>query len=236
MTRHVLLDNLQHRRLRVSGAHGAALGDAVMHAPTFPAEFRSVQAHYPIVFASDADGRVQPLALFGFERGQNLFLDGDRWDAHYLPLAMQRQPFLIGYGADGEPLVHIDLDHPRVDAPQGEALFHEHGGSTAFLERKASVLRALHEGVTATAAFVDALQAHGLLESFVLDVELDDGRKRRLAGFRTIAEERLQALDGAALERLQRAGHLEPAYMAIASQSCFRDLIERLRRREAGDA
>src|SRR5690606_30638026 len=127
----------------------------------------------------------------GFERGQNLFLHGDRWDAHYVPLSVQRQPFLIGYDAGGEPLMHIDLDHPRVDAPHGEALFHEHGGTTEFLERKASVLRALHEGVAATPAFVDALLAHGLLESFVLDIELDDGRKRRLAGFRTIAEERL---------------------------------------------
>ena len=33
-----------------------------------------------------------------------------------------------------------------------------------------------------------------------------------------------------------RAGHLEPIYMAIASLSNFRDLIERMNRAHAADA
>ena len=93
MARHAQLNNLDHRDLRIDTRHGAALGDAVAFAPTFPDEFRSLQAHYPIVFRKSADGALQPVALFGFEDGQNLFLDGERWDATYLPLAIERQPF-----------------------------------------------------------------------------------------------------------------------------------------------
>ena len=57
-------------------------GDAVMSAVTFPAEFRSLQAHYPIVFRKSQDGTTfEPVALFGFEEGQNLFLGPHGWDA-----------------------------------------------------------------------------------------------------------------------------------------------------------
>jgi hypothetical protein len=228
MSNHVLLNNVEHRDLRIDTGHGLALGDGVMSAPTFPAEFRNVQAHYPIVFRKAGDAGFQPVALFGLREGSNLFLDADRWDATYLPLAMERRPFLIGASGD-ELLVHVDLDDPRVGA-KGEALFREHGGTTDYLDRIQSVLLALHEGLQETPAFVESLLRHGLLESFVLDIRLDDGSQCRLAGFHAIDEDRLRALDGNALEQLHRAGHLEPTYMAIASLSHLRDLIERMNR------
>ena len=234
MTRHVQINNIDHSHLRFDTARGAALGDAISFAPLVPGEFRRVQACYPIVFRKTAEGSIQPVALFGFEEGVNLFLEGDRWDASYLPLAIERQPFLIGRAGE-ELTVHIDLDHPRVRTDAGEALFREHGGTTDFLDRMTSLLLSLHEGLERTPALVDALLRHDLLESFVLDVRLDDGSDNRLAGFYTIAEERLRALDGAALSELHRAGHLESAYMAIASLSQFRDLVERMNRRRAAD-
>lgn len=231
--RHALLNNIDHRDLRVVATRGEAWGDAEMAALTFPAEFRNVQAYYPIVFQKTADGGFQPVALFGFRQGQNLFLSGDNWDAGYVPLAVERQPFLIGLAADGEPMMHIDLAHPRVSSDRGEALFRTHGGTTDFLDRATATLQALHEGTRATPAFVDALLRCELLESFVLDIELEEGDQHRLAGFYTLHEERLARLDGDALAQLQRDGHLEPIYMAIASLSHFRDLIERVRRTHA---
>ena len=75
-------NNVEHRDLRViTAGHGAELGDDVMYALTYPAEFRNVQAHYPIVFAKLPDSGVVPLALFGFREKQNLFLKGSVWDA-----------------------------------------------------------------------------------------------------------------------------------------------------------
>ena len=232
MSNPVLLNHVEHRDLRVDARRGAAFGDDVMYAPAVPAEFRSLQAHYPIVFQRDAAGGFHPLALFGLRRGENLFLDGERWDATYIPLAIERQPFLIGVSG-AEPMVHVDLDHPRVRAGTGEALFQGPGIASEFLERARTTLLMLHNGLLATPAFVDALQRHQLLESFVLDIRLDDGSDNRLAGFHTIDERRLQALDGSALEQLSRDGHLLPAYMVLASLSRFRDLIERMNRRRA---
>jgi hypothetical protein len=81
---------------------------------------------------------------------------------------------------------------------------------------------------------VDALLQHELLESFALDVELDDGSLNRLVGFYTINEEKLRALEGNAVQQLHRDGFLEPLYMAVASTSRFRDLIDRMNRAHAG--
>ncbi len=235
MARHVLLNNSEHRDLRVITTRSAALGDDLMMALTFPGEFRNVQAHYPIVFHKGADGRFQPVALFGFRERQNLFLQGSRWRAHYIPLSIERQPFLIGRDGAGEPVIHIDLDSPRISSTMGETLFREHGGTTDFLERMSSVLQTLHEGIAAMPAFVDALLKNNLLESFVLDVQFDDGAQHRLSGFYTIHEERLRALGGDALLEMHRAGHIEAAYMAIASLSNLRQLIEWMKGLDAAD-
>src|SRR3546814_4069423 len=104
-----------------------------------------------------------------------------------------------------------------------------------FLDRVNSVLQALYEGLQGTAAFIEALARHELLEPLTLDVQLDDGSRITLAGLHTIAEERLRVLDGDALARLSRDGHLEPIYMAVASLSNLRILIERMNRAHAGD-
>ncbi len=233
MTRHVLLNNVDHHHLRVDTRRVAGLGDEVMSVLTFPGEFRFLQAYYPIVFHKDAQGAFHPLALLGLRENENLFAGEAGWEVPYLPLAIERKPFLIG-SADGEPSVHVDLDSPRIVGDgQGEAVFKEFGGNTPYLERISSVLRALHEGLQQNPSFSARLLALDLLEPFTLDATLRDGTPLRLEGLYQINEERLRALDGATLEQLNRNGALEAIHMVIASGAHFRDLIERTERRHA---
>ncbi|MYM70254.1 peptidase [Pseudoduganella sp. FT55W] len=227
MTKAVLLNNLEHRDVRVITRRGAEFGDNVMSAVTFPSEFRDVQACFPIVFRKTIDGLgFEPVALFGFQEGENLFLQGDRWDAPYLPMMIERQPFMIGISGD-ELMVNIDINHPRVSLTEGEEIFKPHGGSTEFLERSNSLLFGIHQGLQGSAGFLAALLQFELLESFVLDVELNDGSQNRLVGFYTINEDRLQALSGEHIGKLHEAGYLAPIYMVLASLSNFRMLIDR---------
>ena len=226
----VLLNNVDHQALRVITQRGAAYGDGVMTAVTFAAEFRNLQAHYPIVFRKSPDGTTfEPLALLGFEAGQNLFLGPQGWDAPYVPLAIERLPFYIGREGD-ERVVHIDLQSPRVSSQDGEAVFLPHGGSSPMLERMNTVLLAIHQGLQSTPAFIAALLQHDLLEPFGFETERASGAPLRLQSFYTIHEERLAALPGPALQRLSQAGYLQAAYMAVASLSQFRALVERLHR------
>ena len=240
MTQHALLSNVEHKDLRVITARGKQYGDDMMYAFTFPAEFRNVQAYYPIVFAKAPDGSFSPLALFGFHQGQNLFLKDGKWDATYLPLMVERQPFLIGNAPNGK-VIHIDLDHPRVSRAAGEGegegqrVFLDHGGSTEYLEHISKVLGFIDESATATPAFVAALLEHDLLESFALDIQFGDGKQHRFVGFHAINEEKLRKLDGAALAKLHERGYLQAMFMAIASLSKFRDLIDRANKMSAAD-
>lgn len=222
-----LLNNITHQDLRVITRRGASWGDDVMSALITPDEFRRVQAHYPILFQPDGKGSFQPVALFGLEQGRNAFLTDDGWDADYVPLSMQRLPFSIGV-ADDELRVMADMASPRVSrGADGEAVFLPHGGTTDYLDQMNSVLRTLHEGLEATPEFVQALVAHELLESVVIDVERPDGSRGELVGFYMIHEERLAALDAATVGLLHQADYLQPIYMAVASLSHLPDVIRR---------
>jgi hypothetical protein len=227
MPKPVLLNNLEHRDVRVITRRGAEFGDRVMAAPTFPAEFRDVQACYPIVFRKTVDGLgFESIALFGLQEGENLFLNGDRWDASYLPMMVERQPFLIGLSGE-ELMINIDINHPRVSLTEGEQVFKPHGGNSEFLERTNSLLFTIHNGLQAMPGFLAALLEHELLESFVLEVELNDGSQNQLVGLYTINEDRLQALGDEAVVKLHRAGYLQSIYLVLASLSNFRALIDR---------
>jgi hypothetical protein len=228
-----LLNNITHKDLRVITQRGAQWGDDVMSCPVTADEFRSLQAHYPIVFQQDGQGHFLPVVLFGLEEGQNLFLGDKGWDAAYLPLAMQRMPFSIGVAQD-ELRMMVDMASPRISrGAEGEAVFLPHGGNTDFVEKANSVLRLLHEGLESTKEFVQSLVANDLLESFVLKVERPDGSQGQLLGYFMIHEERLAGLDANTVGLLHQADYLQPIYMAIASMSNLEKLIRRHLAREA---
>lgn len=234
MANHAILDPEVHRDLRVSITRGAAWGDAVMSAIAVPHEFRRVQNDYAILFRHDLQAdRFDALAMFGFEPGENLYLDGERWDARALPLAVEVQPFLIGMTRDGDARqVHIDLDNPRI-ADDGVRVFDEDGRPTPYLDAAIDRLRALDTGYQASGAFFAALRRHDLLEPLTLEVTLDDGSTNRLVGYHVIDEEKLRALDEASLGELHREGHLMPIFMALASLTNLAGLIARKNRRVA---
>ncbi len=235
MTRPALLDNVTHRQLRIRTERSAALGDARQFALALPAEFRQLQAHFPIVFQHVEGGAgFQPIVLLGLEEDQNLFLTDAGWDAPVVPMALQRDPFMIGRSGDDLKL-HIDLDSPRIVKPEegevGTAVFMPHGGHSDYLDHVVSLLEHLHAHAQHLPDFIEALTGHQLLEPFVFDIETADGQQSRLSGLYTIHEERLAALPGAALEKLQRDGHLLPIYMQLASMMHLHDLVERAARR-----
>ena len=235
MPDHAILTPEEHRDLRIRTDRSDALGDAVMACITVPSEFRRVQTHYPILFQLDsARDSFSALAMFGFEPGENLFLTDAGWDARYRPLAIDSQPFLVGRGAGDVRQVHIDMASRRIGLHgEGVRVFDETGRPTPYLERVADQLRALDTDYVASADFFAALRRYDLLEPLTMDVTLDDGSKNRLVGYHVIDEDRLAALDPAAVADLHTAGHLMPIFMALASLGAIGDLVARKNRRVA---
>jgi hypothetical protein len=235
MANNVLLNSIDHQNIKVITEHSAAYGDNVWYAPTFPSEFRSVQAYYPIFFNKDPNtGKFFSIALFGFQDQENLFLQDKKWQAAYIPLTVARLPFLIGVQKNHElgeekqqRMLHIDLDNPRVNQQQGEALFMPHGGNTPFLDRAADMLEVIHHGLVDNAAFIEQLVNLQLLESFILDITLNDNSQYQMLGFYTINEEKLAELNDETLGQLHQQGYLQAIYMTIASQANVRTLMNK---------
>jgi len=238
MTRNVILNNDDHLDLTVRFAFGADFGDAVNLAPVFPTEFVEAARDYPLFLDRDGSGAWRTVALLGFDRDENLFLDGDRWAARYIPAAHRRGPFRIGFqgGTDGPaPVILLDLDDARVAPagdPAGVRLFRDHGGHTPALDGVAAALRLLHDGVETAAALYAAWERCGLIESVRLEVKLDGGTTYTIADLHTVSTTRLAGLDGEALATLNRANFLAPAFLLAAAAGNVQHLIERRARRD----
>ena len=141
MPRYEQLDNIRHRDLCVATGFGAHFGDNMAMVPVVPAEFRQLQREYTIFFRKDPAGGFQSVALLGFEPHENLYLQGARWVAASLPATIARGPFLIGFrehpGAAGpvrEPVIHVDMAHPRVVAAGGQRVFQSDGSHSPYLD------------------------------------------------------------------------------------------------------
>lgn len=230
MTKHVSLSSVAHKNLRINAACSSAMGDSIMSCITVPTEYRKIQNHYPILFQLNKDrDELHSIALLGFERGENLFLKDDEWQASYKPLSIDIQPFLIGIprneGVDAQ--IHIDIDSPRVNEDTGFRVFDDQGKPTDYLESISDKLGALHRGYQWSNDFIQHLQKYKLLEPFVLEVTLQDSSENRLVGFHTINEKKLSELEGYALGELNERGYLMPIYMIVASLSNIAFMVER---------
>jgi hypothetical protein len=241
MARHAMLNNIAHKDLRVITRFGAEFGDNVGTVSTVPTEFGDVLREYPIFFRKDpTTGEYQSIALLGFGKDENLLLENGRWNASYVPGVMTKGPFLIGFQEQDvngetrkEPVVHVDLDHPRISTTEGEPVFLPQGGNTPYLDHVSMVLRGLRTGLEVSKAMFAAYQEFDLIEPVKLEVQLTKEDAYSLVGLHTISQQKLAALDGQALEKLNRAGFLQGAFLVLASMNNVKKLMAMKQRRLA---
>lgn len=235
MTNVVKLNNIDHAGLRVVAA---GWGEGVNQVPVFPTEFEAVQRDFPIVFYRGTDGAFEARALMGLDRGENLFLDGERWRARYVPALLARGPFTIGLearaGGAPEPMIYVDLDDPSVMSEGGEPVFLPHGGNAPCLERVLDALQTAHLGHAAQGPMFAAFAAAGLIEPVRIEAQLDDTLRYDIADFHTIGVEALASLTGSALEELHRQGWLAAAVHVASSLGNMARLIALKNARRAG--
>ncbi|ADV26464.1 SapC family protein [Pseudoxanthomonas suwonensis 11-1] len=238
MARYELLNNLSHGHLRVSSRFGDDYGDGVGMVEAFPTEFAEMQREYPIFLRKDPDGSWHAVALLGFGPSENLYVRDGAWHANYLPAVIARGPFLIGFQeqmVDGqlrnEPVIHVDLDHPRLRDGHGHPVFAPQGGNSPYLEKVLRVLRGIHAGVEGARRMYPDLDRLGLIQPVALDVKFDDAHQVNLTGLYSIDRDRLAALDSDQVYSLHTAGWLEGIYLLLSSLHNVPRLIAEKQRR-----
>ena len=236
----VLLNNIDHKDLRVIAGHSATFGDSVNQVLVFPTEYEELAREYPIFFRKGPDAAFYSVVVLGLDRDENLFLDAQGWQARYVPAMQQRGPFVIGLQEqhiDGEvrrePTIQIEVDHPRLSTTDGQPLFLPHGGNTPYLEHILGVMRAILIGTEKSPQMFAVFEELGLLREVNLEVKLDETRTYTLPGLFTIDEARLAALGGNELEALHCAGFLRAAFLAATSLGNVARLIELKNRKTA---
>jgi SapC len=233
------LNNVDHGDLRVVTGHQAAFGDAVNQTVIFPTEYVHVQREYMILIQKlgDGEGEFQSVALLGLDRDENLYLGSEGWNARYIPAMHQRGPFMIGMHEvevngrlEREPMIHVDLDHPRIGT-NGQAVFLSQGGNSPYLNQIMGVLQTIHEGVAMMSPMFAAFNGFGLLENTAIEISISDTEHYKLDDYYVISSARFAALDGDALHQLNEHGYLEAAVAIMGSIGNAQHLIALKNRR-----
>lgn len=230
-----------HRHLKVITSRGAEYGENIHIVPVVADELVNLVLDYPVCLTKDSEtGQFGLSALLGFEQGENLFLDGDRWSASSIPLHVARQPFMVGWSsppdAGGEPgnaLISINVDSSRVQEEEGEALFNEDGSNTKFLDGVSQVLGQLLAGDTTTRDFVDVLVAHNLIEPAQLNITFANGEQTRYEGVYTVNDEKLRSLGGEVLTDMNAKGYLQTSNLLMVSLGHITKMVGWKNKRQA---
>lgn len=224
------LDRDQHRSLTLGQQQSWKLASRLNSIFVAAVEFGDIAREYPLVFVNagkDDAGRDQiaPVAIFGLATDENLYLDGDRWRADYLPAALRMYPFGLGRIDAERYALCIDMDCPFLTDGPGQRLFQDDGKPTEYLDSVHEQLRKLEAEVQRTRLFCQMLADKGLLRDMRFDAELPGGQKLVVDGFLTVDEKKLAELSDADVLALHRNGALGLLHAHMVSLGHMRRLV-----------
>src|SRR5262245_32691362 len=208
-----ILTSDQHLAVAVDTRARPEYGDAVNRAIALSAEFNELHREFPLLLrkTQEEPGFIAH-AILGFEKDENLFVEGDRWISTAVPATLARGPFSVGYvrGEEGASApagikVMIDDQHPRLRA-DGQPVFLPLGGETPYLEGIKRVLQTVDAGLRADRLLYRELVALDLLEEVKIGISVFPELRYDFSGYHAINQEKLAALGADSLLRLHRLG------------------------------
>ncbi len=236
----VPLDRVVHRHLKMRDVGPDWSVAAGLNAYFCNAvEFAELCKEFPIVFVRAGNDPATnkplaaPMAVFGLAQGENLFVDGVRWDADMMPAQLRVYPFATSRIDEQRHALMIDAAWPGFSETEGTPLFEEDGQPSARLKEIQEGMDRLEQETQRTRAMCDRLLDLDLLRDMRFDATLPDGKKLTVEGFLAVDEKRLAALPEATLLEMHRNGLLALIVMHQISLSNMRRLVERRRRRQA---
>ena len=216
----------RHLNIKVKQIDSFAFAKNVNIASLMVHEFSRAASIYPIVFIEDKQNDIfRPVVLFGFEEGENLFVDDDnKWQSSYIPAIIRRYPFALAKtDENGRFSVCIDEESEFVNKEDGQKLFDDDGKPAEIMERVKKYLAELQQMDLFTEEFCKFLSNKNMFTPLNMKVKIGNEIKN-ISGAYIVNEERLNALSNEAFLEMRTNKYIPVIYSHLSSLS----QIERL--------
>ncbi len=225
----VSLNKKSHRNVRVSLDKTDAESAQANLLPLAISECQKAATTLPIVFAKNTEtGAFSLVAMTGFEPGENLFFRNNRWDGHYVPLNVRRQPFFAGQDDHSkETILCINESSAALSEIDGERLFGNDGQETEYLKSMHQIVRRLVNELPASQAFAQQMALLNLIVPMNLDIKFQNGEHSKVRGLYTIDDQAASSLSNAQMIELHQSGVLAALYAMVVSLGHIPILIAR---------
>jgi SapC len=226
------LDSIQHRSMTLKvPTTDWAVADKLNALFVAAAEFGDVCREFPIVFVkagTEADGSpaIAPVAIFGLDPDQNLFVANGRWRGQYIPAVLRAYPFCIARMDEERFAICVDLAHDGFREADGERLFLDDGKPTDMLKGMTTHLENLEVEIQRTRLIGKRLLELDLLREMRFDATLPDGRQHTVDGFLTVDDKKVTELPDNVVMELHRNGILGLIHLHWVSMGNMRKLAD----------
>ena len=235
----VALDRVQHKGLKIQlPLTDWSMAKGLNSYFITTAEFGDLCKDFPIVFVRNGDDaanaplEVAPVAVYGLQPGENLFIKDGKWVGESMPAHMRAYPFATAKISDEQYAICVDRAWAGFDNDAGEALFDDKGEAAPFLDEIKTYLDNLEVETERTRLICKRLVELDLMEPMRFDAQLDSGNLS-VEGFFCISETKFTALAGDVVAELHRNGILGLVHAQHVSMGNMRRLVERRVRQAA---
>jgi len=189
-------------------------------------EFSRASSVYPIVFLEDsAQDEFKPVVLTGLEEGENLFIDGDKWNASYIPAIVRRYPFALAKTDESERYtICIDEDSEFVNDDEGQELFNEKGEAGEVIEKVKQYLTELQQMEQFTSEFSAYMSKNNMFTPLNMKVRVGNEVKN-ISGAYVINEERFNSLSDEKFLELRGKKYISVVYAHLSSLAQIERLV-----------
>ncbi len=231
MAQLVVIDNKNHRKLRIDVNKAEQHGAMLNLVPAVMSEFINMAVQYPLVITKHADtGQFVFAAMLGFEADENLFWQDEQWQGLYLPLQIRRQPFFVNSAKEnsgkGDYVVCFDSDSPTISQDGEQTLFDENGEETEYFQQAKVCLAQLLRGEVDNKRLLKHLEKMSLLQVMKMEITFANQQSTTLKGLYTIDQEKLASLSAENISILHSEGLLQAIYTLITSLGQMHHLID----------
>lgn len=226
------LDSARHRQLKLQlPVADWSVADRLNAIFVAAAEFSETCREYPIVFVRagkepDGSDQIAPIAVLGLTQNQNLFLDGGRWRAQYMPAVLRHYPFCIARVDDKRFAICVDMAYAGAGNETGAPLFEDDGQPAALLKTMQPQMESLETEVQRTRLVGKRLLELNVLREMRFDATLPDGSKHSVDGFLTVDDKKMTELPEDVVVELHRNGLLGLVHLHWVSLGNMRRLAQ----------